>query len=51
MNPTLEALLHFIATWWVELLWGVVIVAVVPLVADVVAVIGTLDIVLGEVDR
>jgi len=39
MNPTLEALWHFLATWWVELLWGVVIVAVVPLVAGYVVLV------------
>ncbi|HXY01768.1 MAG TPA: complex I subunit 1 family protein [Candidatus Limnocylindrales bacterium] len=33
MNPTLHAILIFLQTWWVELVSGVVIVAVVPLVA------------------
>ena len=33
MHPNLHALLVFLQTWWVELVSGVVIVAVVPLVA------------------
>ena len=33
MNPTLHAVLDFLQTWWAELTCGVVIVAVVPLVA------------------
>src|ERR1700739_3040124 len=33
MNPTVQAVLQFLQTWWVELVCGVVIVAVVPLIA------------------
>jgi NADH-quinone oxidoreductase subunit H len=33
MHPNLHALLVFLQTWWVELVSGVVIVAVVPLIA------------------
>src|ERR1700739_2627358 len=33
MNPTAQAILQFLQTWWVELVCGVVIVAVVPLIA------------------
>jgi len=32
MNPTLHAMIAFLQTWWVELVSGVVIVAVVPLI-------------------
>ena len=39
MNPTLQATLHFLQTWWVELTCGVVIVAVVPLVAGYVVLV------------
>lgn len=33
MNPTLQTLLDFLETWWVELVSAVVIVAIVPLIA------------------
>lgn len=33
MNPTVHAFVQFLLTWWVELVCGVVIVAVVPLIA------------------
>jgi NADH-quinone oxidoreductase subunit H len=33
MNPTLQALLNFLQTWWVELVCAAVIVAIVPLIA------------------
>jgi NADH-quinone oxidoreductase subunit H len=39
MNSTLQAMVHFLATWWVELVCGVVIVAVVPLVAGYVVLV------------
>ncbi|MGB7844525.1 MAG: complex I subunit 1 family protein [Candidatus Acidiferrum sp.] len=39
MNPTTQALLTFLQTWWVELLCGVVIVAVVPLIAGYVVLV------------
>src|SRR5574340_462021 len=39
MNPTLQAILQFLQTWWVELTCGVVIVAVVPLVAGYVVLV------------
>ena len=39
MTPTLQAILHFLQTWWVELTSGVVIVAVVPLVAGYVVLV------------
>jgi len=39
MNPTTQAILHFLVTWWVELVCGVVIVAVVPLVAGYVVLV------------
>src|SRR5208282_2426140 len=39
MNPTTSAVLHFLATWWVELVCGVVIVAVVPLIAGYVVLV------------
>jgi NADH-quinone oxidoreductase subunit H len=39
MNPTLHAILVFLQTWWVELTCGVVIVAVVPLVAGYVVLV------------
>ena len=39
LPPSLEAILTFLQTWWVEIVCGVVIVAVVPLIAgDVVLV-------------
>src|SRR5271165_2667402 len=33
MHPLLQSILQFLQTWWVELTCGVVIVAVVPLIA------------------
>jgi len=39
MNPTAQAILNFFETWWVELVWGVVIVAVVPPVAGYVVLV------------
>jgi NADH-quinone oxidoreductase subunit H len=39
MNPTAQAMLQFLETWWVELVCGVVIVAVVPLVAGYVVLV------------
>jgi len=39
MNPTLHSLLQFLQTWWVELTCGVVIVAVVPLIAGYVVLV------------
>ncbi|MGA2300265.1 MAG: complex I subunit 1 family protein [Candidatus Acidiferrum sp.] len=39
MNPTLHAVLVFLETWWVELVSGVVIVAVVPLVAGYIVLV------------
>lgn len=39
MNPTIQAVVHFLATWWAELVCGVVIVAVVPLVAGYVVLV------------
>jgi NADH-quinone oxidoreductase subunit H len=36
MSPALQGLLVFLQTWWVELVCGVVIVAVVPLIAGYV---------------
>lgn len=33
MNPTLQALLNFLQTWWVELVSAAVIAAIVPLIA------------------
>jgi NADH-quinone oxidoreductase subunit H len=39
MNPTTSAILHFLVTWWVELVCGVVIVAVVPLIAGYVVLV------------
>lgn len=39
MNPTLQAVLHFLQTWWIELTCGIVIVAVVPLVAGYVVLV------------
>jgi len=39
MNPILHAILVFLQTWWVELVCGVVIVAVVPLVAGYVVLV------------
>ena len=39
MNPTAQAILHFLLTWWVELVCGVVIVAVLPLIAGYVVLV------------
>jgi NADH-quinone oxidoreductase subunit H len=39
MHPNLHALLVFLQTWWVELVSGVVIVAVVPLVAGYIVLV------------
>ncbi len=39
MNPTTLAILHFLQTWWAELVCGVVIVAVVPLIAGYVVLV------------
>jgi NADH-quinone oxidoreductase subunit H len=39
MNPTLHGILVFLQTWWVELVSGVVIVAVVPLIAGYVVLV------------
>jgi len=39
MNPTAHAILVFLQTWWVELVCGVVIVAVVPLIAGYVVLV------------
>jgi NADH-quinone oxidoreductase subunit H len=39
MNPTAQALLSFLQTWWVEITCGVVIVAVVPLIAGYVVLV------------
>jgi NADH-quinone oxidoreductase subunit H len=39
MNPTLHAILVFLQTWWVEIVCGVVIVAVVPLIAGYVVLV------------
>ena len=36
MSPALQGLVAFLQTWWAELLCGVVIVAVVPLIAGYV---------------
>jgi NADH-quinone oxidoreductase subunit H len=39
MNPTAQAFLSFLQAWWVELVSGVVIVAVVPLIAGYVVLV------------
>jgi len=39
MSPTTHAILNFVVTWWVELVCGVVIVAVVPLIAGYVVLV------------
>lgn len=39
MNPTAQAILQFLQTYWVELVCGVVIVAVVPLIAGYVVLV------------
>src|SRR5271169_2632386 len=39
MNPSTSGILHFLLTWWVELVCAVVIVAVVPLIAGYVVLV------------
>jgi NADH-quinone oxidoreductase subunit H len=39
MNPSLPTILIFLQTWWVEIVCGVVIVAVVPLIAGYVVLV------------
>jgi NADH-quinone oxidoreductase subunit H len=39
MSPTIQAIVQFLQTWWVELVCGVVIVAVVPLIAGYVVLV------------
>lgn len=39
MSPTMQAVVDFLKTWWVELVCGVVIVAAVPLVAGYVVLV------------
>jgi NADH-quinone oxidoreductase subunit H len=39
MNPTLQGILSFLLNWWPELVSGVVIVAVVPLIAGYVVLV------------
>src|SRR5271169_4821790 len=39
MSPTTQALLAFLQTWWVEITCGVIIVAVVPLIAGYVVLV------------
>lgn len=39
MNPTAQAILNFLQTWWVELVSAVMIVAVVPLIAGYVVLV------------
>ncbi len=39
MNPTAQAILQFLQTYWVELVCGIVIVAVVPLIAGYVVLV------------
>lgn len=39
MNPTIQAILAFLQTWWVEIVCGIVIVAVVPLIAGYVVLV------------
>src|SRR6201982_3755674 len=39
MNPTVQAILAFLQTCWVEIVCGVVIVAVVPLIAGYVVLV------------
>ena len=39
MNPATQAILNFLQTWWVELVCGVLIVAVVPLLAGYVVLV------------
>src|SRR5512140_812055 len=36
MNPALHSIISFLQTWWVQLVSGVLIVAVVPLIAGYV---------------
>jgi NADH-quinone oxidoreductase subunit H len=39
MSPSTSGILHFLLTWWVELVCAVVIVAVVPLIAGYVVLV------------
>jgi NADH-quinone oxidoreductase subunit H len=39
MNPALHAIVSFLQTWWVQLVSGVLIVAVVPLIAGYVVLV------------
>ena len=39
LPPSLEAILTFLQTWWVEIVCGFVIVAVVPLIAGYVVLV------------
>ena len=39
MSPTLQALVNFLQSWWLEIVCGVVIVAVVPLIAGYVVLV------------
>jgi NADH-quinone oxidoreductase subunit H len=39
MSPTAQAIISFLQTWWVELVCGVLIVAVVPLLAGYVVLV------------
>ena len=39
LPPSLEAILTFLQNWWVEIVCGVVIVAVVPLIAGYVVLV------------
>jgi NADH-quinone oxidoreductase subunit H len=39
MSPTTQALLNFLQTWWIEIVCGIVIVAVVPLIAGYVVLV------------
>ncbi len=39
MNPTVQALFHFLDIWWVELVCAVVIVAIVPLITGYVVLV------------
>jgi NADH-quinone oxidoreductase subunit H len=39
MSPTLQSILGFLQTWWVQLVSGVLIVAVVPLIAGYVVLV------------
>ena len=39
MNPALHSIVSFLQTWWVQLVSGVLIVAVVPLIAGYVVLV------------